>query len=296
VSEILKNEMKIGVVAALSAYVLWGFLPVYWKSLSVVPSAELLAWRVGGAGIIAWLFVLLRKRPLSRSVFNMKAAGFLLMAAVLISCNWGLYLWAISTGRIVEASLGYYINPLINVLLGVLFFSERMGRIRYIAIFLASAAVILMTLDSGLFPWLSLVLAFSFGFYGLAVKHLSSEIDSIEVLAWETLLVSPLAIGYLVSRGIGGELHFTGFGTGVTVMLVLAGLVTLLPLWLFGVGAKRIPLSTMGFLQYLAPTIMLLLGVLVYGEYFGLFRGIAFSLVAAALVLYSTTLVNRSHS
>ncbi len=295
-SEILKNEMKIGVVAALSAYVLWGFLPVYWKSLSVVPSAELLAWRVGGAGIIAWLFVLLRKRPLSRSVFNMKAAGFLLMAAVLISCNWGLYLWAISTGRIVEASLGYYINPLINVLLGVLFFSERMGRIRYIAIFLASAAVILMTLDSGLFPWLSLVLAFSFGFYGLAVKHLSSEIDSIEVLAWETLLVSPLAIGYLVSRGIGGELHFTGFGTGVTVMLVLAGLVTLLPLWLFGVGAKRIPLSTMGFLQYLAPTIMLLLGVLVYGEYFGLFRGIAFSLVAAALVLYSTTLVNRSHS
>ncbi len=288
--------MKIGVVAALSAYVLWGFLPVYWKSLSVVPSAELLAWRVGGAGIIAWLFVLLRKRPLSRSVFNMKAAGFLLMAAVLISCNWGLYLWAISTGRIVEASLGYYINPLINVLLGVLFFSERMGRIRYIAIFLASAAVILMTLDSGLFPWLSLVLAFSFGFYGLAVKHLSSEIDSIEVLAWETLLVSPLAIGYLVSRGIGGELHFTGFGTGVTVMLVLAGLVTLLPLWLFGVGAKRIPLSTMGFLQYLAPTIMLLLGVLVYGEYFGLFRGIAFSLVAAALVLYSTTLVNRSHS
>jgi len=296
VSEILKNEMKIGVVAALSAYVLWGFLPVYWKSLSVVPSAELLAWRVGGAGIIAWLFVLLRKRPLSRSVFNMKAAGFLLMAAVLISCNWGLYLWAISTGRIVEASLGYYINPLINVLLGVFFFSERMGRIRYIAIFLASAAVILMTLDSGLFPWLSLVLAFSFGFYGLAVKHLSSEIDSIEVLAWETLLVSPLAIGYLVSRGIGGELHFTGFGTGVTVMLVLAGLVTLLPLWLFGVGAKRIPLSTMGFLQYLAPTIMLLLGVLVYGEYFGLFRGIAFSLVAAALVLYSTTLVNRSHS
>ncbi|RKX84722.1 MAG: EamA family transporter RarD [Spirochaetes bacterium] len=295
-SEILKNEMKIGVVAALSAYVLWGFLPVYWKSLSVVPSAELLAWRVGGAGIIAWLFVLLRKRPLSRSVFNMKAAGFLLMAAVLISCNWGLYLWAISTGRIVEASLGYYINPLINVLLGVFFFSERMGRIRYIAIFLASAAVILMTLDSGLFPWLSLVLAFSFGFYGLAVKHLSSEIDSIEVLAWETLLVSPLAIGYLVSRGIGGELHFTGFGTGVTVMLVLAGLVTLLPLWLFGVGAKRIPLSTMGFLQYLAPTIMLLLGVLVYGEYFGLFRGIAFSLVAAALVLYSTTLVNRSHS
>jgi len=296
VNEKKNNEIKIGVAAGLSAYVLWGFLPIYWKSLSVVPPVELLAWRVAGAGIVAWLIVLLRKRPLSRSNINSKVAGYLLMAAVLISCNWGLYLWAVSSGRIVEASLGYYINPLINVLLGVIFFSERMGRIRYIAIFLASAAVILMTLESGVFPWLSLVLAFSFGFYGLAVKHLSSEIDSIEVLAWETLLLSPIAIVYLVFRGVGGLLHFTGFGTVVTLLLVLAGLVTLLPLWLFGVGAKRITLSTLGFLQYLAPTIMLLLGVFVYGEHFGLFRGIAFFLVAAALVLYSTTLVNHSHS
>jgi len=296
VNEILKNEMKIGVAAALTAYALWGFLPIYWKALAVVPPVELLAWRVGGAGIIAWFFIFLRKRPLNRSILNVKAASYLLIAAVLISCNWGLYLWAVFAGKIVEASLGYYINPLISVLLGVLFFSEQMGRTRYIAIFFASAAVILMTLDSGVFPWLSLVLAFSFGFYGFAVKHLPSEIDSIEVLAWETLLLSPLAIGYLVFRGIGGVLHFTGSGTGVTVLLVLAGLVTLLPLWLFGVGAKRIPLSTMGFLQYLAPTIMLLLGVLVYGEHFGLFRGLAFTLVAAALVLYSTTLAKRSHS
>ncbi len=288
--------MKIGVAAALTAYALWGFLPIYWKALAVVPPVELLAWRVGGAGIIAWFFIFLRKRPLNRSILNVKAASYLLIAAVLISCNWGLYLWAVFAGKIVEASLGYYINPLISVLLGVLFFSEQMGRTRYIAIFFASAAVILMTLDSGVFPWLSLVLAFSFGFYGFAVKHLPSEIDSIEVLAWETLLLSPLAIGYLVFRGIGGVLHFTGSGTGVTVLLVLAGLVTLLPLWLFGVGAKRIPLSTMGFLQYLAPTIMLLLGVLVYGEHFGLFRGLAFTLVAAALVLYSTTLAKRSHS
>ena len=288
--------MKIGVAAALTAYALWGFLPIYWKALAVVPPVELLAWRVGGAGIIAWFFIFLRKRPLNRSILNVKAASYLLIAAVLISCNWGLYLWAVFAGKIVEASLGYYINPLISVLLGVLFFSEQMGRTRYIAIFFASAAVILMTLDSGVFPWLSLVLAFSFGFYGFAVKHLPSEIDSIEVLAWETLLLSPFAIGYLVFRGIGGVLHFTGSGTGVTVLLVLAGLVTLLPLWLFGVGAKRIPLSTMGFLQYLAPTIMLLLGVLVYGEHFGLFRGLAFTLVAAALVLYSTTLAKRSHS
>jgi len=290
------SEIKTGVTAALAAYVLWGFLPVYWKLLNAVPSAELLAWRVAGAGILAWLFILFRRKPLSRNVRSPRVFVFLILAAVFISCNWGLYLWAVSAGKIVEASLGYYINPLINVVLGVAFFSERMGRTRYIAIFLASAGVVLMTLDSGIFPWLSLILALSFGFYGFSVKYLPPEIDSIEVLAWETLLLSPVAVGYLVFLGIDGSIHFTGSGSSVTIMLLLAGFVTLLPLWLFGIGARRIALSTMGFLQYTAPTIMLLLGVLVYGESFGLFRGIAFTLVAAALVLYSTTLVDRSHS
>jgi len=284
------------VTAALSAYILWGFLPVYWKFLGAVPSAELLAWRVAGAGILAWIFILFRKKSLSRKVRSPRVFSFLILAAVFISCNWGLYLWAVSSGKIVEASLGYYINPLVNVVLGVIFFSERLGRTRYIAIFLASAAVVLMTLDSGVFPWLSLILALSFGFYGFSVKYLPPGIDSIEILAWETLLLSPIAVGYLVFLGVDGSIHFTGSGSSVTIMLILAGFVTLLPLWLFGIGARRIPLSTMGFLQYTAPTIMLLLGVLVYDEPFGLFRGVAFILVAAALVLYSTSLVDRSHS
>jgi len=299
----IDNSMKTGVLAGLSAYVLWGFLPVYWKLLGVVPSAELLAWRVAGAGVLAWAIILIRgfrnNTPggkIYRFRTHPRAAAYLVLAAVLISCNWGLYLWAVSAGKIVEASLGYYINPLINVVLGVIFFSEKLGRIRYIALFLASAGVVLMTLDGGVFPWLSLVLALSFGFYGFVVKHLPPEIDSIGVLAWETVLLSPVAVVYLFVQGLKGSLHFSGFGPKVTVMLFLAGFVTLLPLWLFGVGARRISLSTLGFLQYLAPTIMLLLGVIVYGEAFGLIRGFAFSLVAAALVLYSTTLVDRSHS
>ncbi len=290
------NNTRTGVLAGLSAYILWGLLPVYWKILGIVPSAELLAWRVAGAGLIAWMFIMFRARPLSRKIRSRRVIAYILIAAVLISCNWGLYLWAVSSGRIVEASLGYYINPLINVILGVIFFSERLGRIRYIAIFLATIAVVLMTLDSGVFPWLSLILALSFGFYGFAVKQLPPEIDSIEVLALETALLSPLSIGYLVLRGLEDSLHFTGYGPLVTVMLIFAGVVTLLPLWLFGVGARRIPLSTMGFLQYIAPTIMLLLGVLVYGEPFGLFRGMAFILVGAALVLYSITLRESYHS
>jgi len=290
------SEVKTGVSAALGAYVLWGFLPVYWKFLNAVPSAELLAWRVAGAGILAWFFILIRGKSLSRNVRTPRVFVFLILAAIFISCNWGMYLWAVSHGKIVEASLGYYINPLINVVLGVLFFSEHMGRTRYIAIFLAAAGVVLMTLDAGVFPWLSMVLALSFGFYGFSVKYLPPELDSIEVLAWETLLLSPVAAGYLVFLGIDGSIHFFGSGPSVTIMLVLAGFVTLLPLWLFGIGARRIPLSTMGFLQYTAPTIMLLLGVLAYGEPFGLYRGAAFILVAAALVLYSTTLTKGSHS
>ncbi len=291
----MKNETRTGFIAGFSAYLLWGLLPVYWKILGVVPAMELLAWRVAGCAVMAWLFILLRRRPLSRGIFSPKVVINLLLAALLIAGNWGVFLWAVSTDRILEASLGYYINPLVNVVLGVIFFSERLTRARYIAIFLAFAGVVLMTLNAGKFPWISILLALQFGFYGLAVKSLPAEMDSIEILAWETALLGPIGAGYLFWMG-GGSLHISGYGSTVTLMLLLAGIVTLTPLWLFGIGARRIPLSAMGFLQYVAPTIMLLLGVLVYGEPFGIYRGIAFVLVAAALILYSLTLRDRRSS
>lgn len=286
----VKKETRKGFAAGFSAYLIWGLLPVYWKTLGIVPSIELLAWRVAGCGVFAWFIIIFRRKALNRNIFTTKVVINLVLAALLIGGNWGVFIWAVATERILEASLGYYINPLVNVVLGVMFFSERMSRTRYIAIFLALAGVILMTLDAGTFPWLSILLALQFGFYGLAVKSLPSGIDSIEVLAWETALLGPIAAAYLAYLGGNGTLHFTGYGPTVTLMLVLAGIVTLVPLLLFGIGARRIPLSAMGFLQFVAPTMMLLLGVFAYNEPFGIYRGISFILVATALVLYSTTL------
>lgn len=286
----MEKNTRQGILAGIAAYLVWGILPVYWKTLDMVSPLEILSWRIAGCGVTAWIFVLLRRRPVQKELMNRYNAALAVSGSILIVCNWGIYIWAVSTGRILEASLGYYINPLVSVLLGVLFFSEKLGRVRYIALALALAGVVLMTLDAGTFPWVSVLLALLFGFYGLVVKRMPPQMDSVEILAWETVLLSPLAIGYLVYLGISGNLHLSGFGAMLTTMLLLAGSVTFLPLWLFGVGTRRIRLSSMGFLQFISPTMMLLLGVLVYREPFGVFRAVAFVVVAASLVLYSLTL------
>jgi chloramphenicol-sensitive protein RarD len=286
----MDKPTRHGILAAIAAYLIWGILPVYWKTLGMVSPLEILSWRVAGCGVTAWLFVLFRRRPAPRGLLTGFNAALVVSGSLLIVCNWGIYIWAVSKGRILEASLGYYINPLVSVLLGVVFFSEKLGRVRYIALALALAGVVLMTLDAGTFPCVSVLLALLFGFYGLVVKRMPRQMDNVDILAWETVLLSPLALGYLVYLGINGNLHLSGFGAMVTTMLVLAGGVTFLPLWLFGVGTRRIRLSSMGFLQFISPTMMLLLGVLVYREPFGVFRAVAFVVVAAALVLYSLTL------
>ena len=168
---------KEGLAPAFSAYLIWGFLPVYWKGLSVVSAPELLSWRVAGCAVLAWAILLFRRRPLTlKSAFESKERrkGVLvriLAAALLIGMNWGLFLWAIETERMVEASLGYYINPLVNVLLGMIFFSEELGKVRLTALLLAFAGVLILTLQTGVFPWISLGLAFSFGLYGLVTKQ-----------------------------------------------------------------------------------------------------------------------------
>jgi chloramphenicol-sensitive protein RarD len=286
----MDQDKRTGLAAGVAAYLTWGFLPIFWKSLGIVPPDEILAWRIAGSAAVAWVYQAFRRKPLSKSAMHPGVLVRIAVAAMLIGGNWGLFIWAVASERILEASLGYYINPLVNVVLGVMFFSERLGRKRIIAIGLAAAAVIIMTIDAGTFPWVSILLALLFGFYGLTVKGLPSQIDSIEVLAWETAFTGPLFAGYLAYRGFNTGLHFFGFGSTVTFLLILAGPVTLFPLWLFGVGAKRIPLSILGFLQYLAPTLMLLLGVLVYGEPFSPLKGAAFILVAVALMLYTVTL------
>ena len=274
----------------MSAYVIWGILPFYWKMMGPVPPTEILAWRVVSGAMVVWTIILFRGQIELKKLLTFRAVGMLMLAAVLISINWGIYVWSVATDRLLEAGLGYYINPLVNVVLGVVFLSERLGPVRLTALGFATGGVLVMTLAAGVFPWTSLALACSFGCYGLIMKKMPGHMNNMEILAWILLLLSPVALTWMISLGFRGEWHFTGNGNLSTALLLLAGVPTFLPLWLFGVGARRLPLGTIGFLQYIAPTMMVSIGVFVYGEPFGLIRGISFALVAIALGLYTSTL------
>ncbi len=283
-----------GFVSALLAYFIWGLLPIYWKNLGFIPSWELIAWRVAGCGVFAWIIIFFRRRIVLKSLINLRLFLRIIVASLLIGLNWILYIWAVSTDHILEASLAYYINPLINVILGIIFFSEKLGKIRFAALLLALIGIIIMTLAGGTFPWISIILALTFGLYGMVTKGFPSEIDSIEVLAWEMVVLSPLALIYLIFLGYHESWHLISQGTATTIMLSLAGIVTLIPLWLFGVAARKLPLGVLGFLQYITPTFMLILDVFVYKEPFNLYKGVAFIFILTALSLYSSTLIIKS--
>jgi chloramphenicol-sensitive protein RarD len=282
------SDKKTGILSAFTANIICVLLPIYWKSLTGIHQAALLAWRVAGCSLLAGTVILLRRRnpvPLSKILFLR-----LFTASILIGLNWMIYLWAIEKGLMVEASLGYYINPLVNVLLGMIFFSEKLGKIRLTALILAFTGVLIITIESGVFPWLSIALALSFGLYGLVTKRFPPEMDSIEALAREMFFLGPFALIYLTYLGSNGSWHFFAYGSKETLLLIMAGSVTLLPLWLFGRGAKTLPLGVLGFLQYVAPTSMLLLGILIYREPFNPGKAVAFAFILIALGVYSTTL------
>ena len=284
----MEHNAKAGFPAGLGAYVIWGVLPVYWKQVTEVPAGEILAWRVFGCAVLAWILLILRPGATFRVTFTRRTAVSFFAAAMLLGSNWLVYNWAVANERIVEASLGYYINPLVNVALGVIFLSERLGRIRLTALLFAVSGVGVMVAAAGVFPWVSVVLAVSFGFYGLTVKHLQVRMDGIELLAWVTAIPGVPAAAYLGVLGLRGEWHI-----GNTI-LAGAGAVTLIPLWLFGISARHLPLGVLGFLQYIAPTTMLIIGTVVYGEPFDAARAVAFGLVLAALGIYSITFRSSS--
>lgn len=279
--------MKPGTLAALSAYILWGLLPAYWKAVEHVPAQEILGHRiVWSLAVTLGLLALSRqgdwlKRAAQRPAVLLPYVG----TAGLLGLNWFVYIWANNNGHIVETSLGYFINPLVNVLLGVLFLRERMRPWQWAAIGLAFVGVAYMTLSYGRLPWIALTLAFSFGFYGLLRK--TGGLEAVQGLTVETGLMFLPALGYL--------LYLDGHGTGAfgrvdiatTLLLGLAGFVTAIPLILFAYGARRVPLTTLGVLQYAAPTGQFLLGVIAYGEPFTRARLIGFSLIWAALALYT---------
>ncbi|MCB1054089.1 MAG: EamA family transporter RarD [Acidobacteria bacterium] len=276
-----------GSVYALLAYGAWGFSPMFWKQVSGVPALETLGHRVIWALLVFFLLLRLRGRAgeLPGAIRDPRTRRAFALAAGLIAFNWCLYVYAVSSSHIVESSLGYFINPLLNVALGMIFLGERLRTWQWVAVALAAAGVIQMSASGVGVPWIALGLALSFGLYGLVRK--TAPVDALLGSNLETLLLLPVAVIYLGWLFATGRAGFLGADTHTRVFLVASGLMTALPLLWFSNAARRLPLKTLGFFQYLAPTCQLLLGVLVYGEPFTGVQLKSFAFIWTALVLFT---------
>jgi len=278
--------MNKGIWNGLAAYALWGFFPIYWKLLHEVPALQVIGHRIGWSFILLIAVILLTRQweDFRSAALAPKVMGIYAIAGVLLSINWLIYVWGVNSGFIVETSLGYFINPLISVLLGVVFLRERLRAMQWVPVGLAAAGVIYLTVTYGRLPGIALSLAVSFGVYGL-VKKLA-PLGSLYGLTLETALVFPIALIYLAfvqSRGTGAFLHQ---GALTDILLIGTGVVTSIPLLMFASAARQIPLTMIGVLQYIAPTLQFLIGIFLYHEPFDRSRLIGFSLVWLALIIF----------
>lgn len=275
-----------GILAAIAAYALWGVLPMYWKALAAVPAQEILCHRMVWSLVFTGMLIVALRRvhSLGRLLCDRRSLGLFAMAAVLLSGNWLLYIWAVNAGYVIEASLGYFINPLISVLFGVIFLKERLRVGQIGSLLLALAGVVYLTFYYGQFPWIALCLASSFAVYGLL--HKKTAAPALEGLCLETMVLFVPAAVFLSTLEVRASGAF-GQGSQLQLMLLLgSGLITSLPLLLFGFAAQRISLTHLGLLQYIAPSINLVLGIFLYHEPFPPVRMVGFILIWAALVLY----------
>ncbi|TYR32791.1 EamA family transporter RarD [Mesorhizobium microcysteis] len=280
-------EARRGFFFALSAYGLWGFLPFYMKAVSHIPAVEVVAhrviWSVPLAGLV--LLVLGRTGDIRMAFRQPRMLGMAALTAAIISVNWGIYVWAIAVDRTVETALGYYINPLVTVLLGSLLLGEKLNRYQVVAVALAVAAVAVLTVEAGGLPWVSLVLALTFAAYGYLRKTL--PVGPSQGFFLEVLILSIPCLAYVGWLETTGQGHFFGDGGENIAMLLLAGPITAIPLILYAFGAKLLRISTIGIMQYVSPTMIALIAVFAFGEPFGLDRMIAFGLIWSALALYT---------
>ena len=281
------TEARRGLVLGVTAYALWGAFPLYWPLLEPGGAVEILSHRIVWSAItLAALVLLLRRRPQLRAILaDRRVTLLLLVAAVTITSNWTTYIYGVNSGRVVETSLGYFINPLVTVLMGVVVLRERLRPAQWAALAVGFAAVCVLAVDYGRPPWIALVLAFSFGTYGLAKK--SADVGAVESLAFETAVLAPFALGYLVVIGLQGDGHFGGEGIGHALLLVSTGVVTAVPLICFGAAATRVPMVSLGLMQYIAPTLQFVLGLVVFSETMTTGRWIGFTLVWGALVVFT---------
>ncbi|MBN1310938.1 MAG: EamA family transporter RarD [Anaerolineae bacterium] len=278
--------MNKGTWYAVGAYVMWGLLPIYWKELHTIPAIQLIGHRIIWSCLMLFGIILISRqlKVFRVSALKLRVIGIYLVAASLIAVNWLTYVWAVNAGFIVETSLGYFINPLFSVLLGVAFLHERLRPWQWMSIGLAMAGVLYLTIAYGSLPWIALTLTFSFGFYGLVKKI--APLGSLYGLMLETAILFLPALAYLLYADGVGQGAFLRTGLLPDILLVSAGLLTIVPLLMFASAARRVPLSLVGILQYIAPTLQFLLGVLVYGEDFTTERFIGFGIVWIALIIY----------
>lgn len=285
----MKNNAKLGITYALIAYLIWGVLPIYWKFVDDTRPDAVLAHRIIWSFVFILIIILLSKnfstflKECKRILFDKKTFFIILSASILISLNWLIFIWAVQNNYVVQSSLGYYINPLMNVVLGLIFFKEVLSKAQTTAVVLAAIGVLYLTFSYGVFPWVSLALATTFAIYGVLKKIVN--INPMFSLAIETLFVTPLALIYLVYL-FGPTLGFNSQPASLNGLLMFAGIATAIPLLLFGTAVQQISLSLVGFLQYIAPTLMLLIGVFLYNEPFTQAHLVAFTFIWAALVLY----------
>ncbi|MFO6423133.1 EamA family transporter RarD [Motilimonas sp. KMU-193] len=280
-------ETRKGIFFALSAYTFWGVAPIYFKALDSVPAYEILSHRVIWSSILLLFIVLLfgYGRRFISALSSPKTLLYLTLSAILIGINWFVFIWSVGQERMLEASLGYFINPLVNVFLGMLFLQERLRKNQYIAVLLAFIAVLVQLFHFGSLPWIALVLAFSFGCYGLIRKKV--KVDAITGLLLETLVLLPIAFAYLFFFANSASSEFSNNSFTLNILLLSAGAITTIPLLFFAGAATRLKLSTLGFFQYIGPSLMFALAVIVYKEPLSTPSLITFGFIWAALIVFS---------
>ncbi|WP_336764614.1 EamA family transporter RarD [Paenibacillus sp. USHLN196] len=280
--------MNSGLINAIIAYIMWGVLPLYWKLFENVPAGEILSHRVVWSFVFMGILVAVQHRwgDMKRIVADRSLILSLTASGLLIAINWLIFIWAVNNGHVVETSLGYYLNPLLNVLLAVVFLHEKPNRGQWLAIAIAGVAVLIIAIDYGRFPWVAISLAVSFGLYGLAKKKIKQ--DASVGLFSETAVVLPIALGYWIYLAIVGKATAWTLPASMFFELLLSGVVTALPLLFFARAAARMSLSTLGFVQYIGPTIMLILSVFVFKETVSPVLLVGFALIWTALIVYAT--------
>ena len=297
---ILQKEMgkntgsyKQGISYAIVSYVSWGLLPLFWKQLDMIPAVDILAHRIIWSSVFTLgLCLVVRRSDLFNYFSSLKSLVNLMVTGILVSVNWGVYIYAVNSGQLLEASLGYFINPLVSIALGMIFFGEKLNKARFVAFLFAIAGVAYMTVNYGHLPWIAIVLALTFGIYGLLKKKMNY--DSMSALAVETALVAPVALCYLIFGSSGGGALLVTQPLSVSLQLILTGVVTALPLYWFGMAAVKIPLFSIGFFQYITPTMKLFIGIYIFHETFTATHALSFSLIWVGLIIYIVDMVMKT--